>query len=284
MDMVEEEILDEATESLWVFGYGSLCWNPGFKYSRKHIGRIRGFSRRFYQGNTTHRGIPGYPGRCATLVEDAEDVTYGVAFELEGETALTYLNQREVKLGSYGTAIAIFEATEEEGIEPFSVLMYVATPSLDANPLWLGDGPIKDIAHQVVHSSGQAGHNVEYVLKMAQWMRHTLPCVRDEHLYSLEYHIRKLVRHKGLDMSALMGEILVLDGDCPNDYCCKRISDRVRCCSTGSTSDGGASSDAGSGSDTAMAEWTDLSDCGGSGVTEKKKSEHADTCLRCIHF
>merc|ERR1711936_453043 len=123
MDMVEEEILDEATESLWVFGYGSLCWNPGFKYSRKHIGRIRGFSRRFYQGNTTHRGIPGYPGRCATLVEDAEDVTYGVAFELEGETALTYLNQREVKLGSYGTAIAIFEATEEEGIDPSKILL-----------------------------------------------------------------------------------------------------------------------------------------------------------------
>merc|ERR1711936_728707 len=148
MDMVEEEILDEATESLWVFGYGSLCWNPGFKYSRKHIGRIRGFSRRFYQGNTTHRGIPGYPGRCATLVEDAEDVTYGVAFELEGETALTYLNQREVKLGSYGTAIAIFEATEEEGIEP---------RGLDFE----GDGLACEGLHEDLHTSPKTENEME---------------------------------------------------------------------------------------------------------------------------
>ena len=46
----------------------------------------------------------------------------------------------------------------------------------------------------MVHSSGKAGHNVEYVLKIAQWMRHTLPEVMDEHLYALEHHIRRMVR------------------------------------------------------------------------------------------
>ena len=45
-----------------------------------------------------------------------------------------------------------------------------------------------------MHSSGKAGHNVEYVLKIAQWMRHTLPEVMDEHLYALEHHIRRMVR------------------------------------------------------------------------------------------
>lgn len=58
--------------SLWVFGYGSICWHPGFTYGQSIIGSIRGFTRRFWQGNTTHRGIPGKPGRVATLVEESQ--------------------------------------------------------------------------------------------------------------------------------------------------------------------------------------------------------------------
>ena len=79
---------------------------------------------------------------------------------------------------------------------------------------------------QVVHSSGKAGHNVEYVLKIAQWMRHTLPSVEDDHLYSLEYHIRRLVRRKGLVMSELMGVPVEMPGECPRG---RRLKDPRGC-------------------------------------------------------
>lgn len=45
--------------ALWVFGYGSLCWNPGFEYDQAYTGYIKGFSRKFWQGNVTHRGVEG---------------------------------------------------------------------------------------------------------------------------------------------------------------------------------------------------------------------------------
>lgn len=44
------------TSGLWVFGYGSLCWNPGFEFKKSMTGFIKGFGRRFWQGNATHRG------------------------------------------------------------------------------------------------------------------------------------------------------------------------------------------------------------------------------------
>ena len=48
----------EEVSNLWVFGYGSLIWKPGFEFNHHSIGYVRGYSRRFYQGNDVQRGSP----------------------------------------------------------------------------------------------------------------------------------------------------------------------------------------------------------------------------------
>ena len=35
---------------LWVFGYGSLIWNPGFDFDDKILGFIKGYKRTFNLG------------------------------------------------------------------------------------------------------------------------------------------------------------------------------------------------------------------------------------------
>lgn len=63
--------------ALRLFGYGSLCWNPGTgplaDPTVEHtLGRARGYRRCWAQRSTDHRGSPSFPGIVCTLLKDEE--------------------------------------------------------------------------------------------------------------------------------------------------------------------------------------------------------------------
>ena len=68
------------------------------------------------------------------------------------------------------------------------MLVYAATPK---NPLYLGPANLQHIAVQIASARGQAGFNVEYLVRLADFMRKEVPDFDDEHLFELEKLVRK---------------------------------------------------------------------------------------------
>ncbi|XP_012221076.1 putative glutathione-specific gamma-glutamylcyclotransferase 2 [Linepithema humile] len=195
----------------WVFGYGSLCWDPGFLYTKSMMGYVKGFGRRFWQGSITHRGTTEKPGRVATLIEDKEDMVYGRAFQIKDSAAVPYLENRECALGGYLTTVGTFHS--RDGSRQFLVSIYIATSK---NEHWLGEAPLQAIAQQITECSGPSGHNVEYLLRLAEFMHRYLPEVHDEHLFALEMLVRSRIKEKSMCLETLMGNrefVIDLDGD-----------------------------------------------------------------------
>lgn len=182
--MKPQDIIREKS-SLWIFGYGSLVWKPNFAYKRSIIGYIRGYKRRFWHGDDFYRGDKENPGRVVTLIEDQEACTWGVAYEVTGpqiEESLRYLNIREVMMGGYITEMVEFTPREKDH-SSLPALVYIATSD---NPIYLGPAPDTEIAAQIANCRGSTGLNLEYLVRLAEFMRLYCPEVEDDHLFAIE--------------------------------------------------------------------------------------------------
>ncbi len=156
-----ESVDDAACGETWIFGYGSLIWRPGFAYRRAHAAAIDHRRRRFWQGSTDHRGVPGAPGRVVTLVDEPGHRCWGRAFQLpaaDRHEILAGLDHREQ--GGYQRLSLPLHLEDGRTVQG---LTWIATAD---NPNYLGPADERDIAQQVCASEGPSGPNREYVLQL----------------------------------------------------------------------------------------------------------------------
>lgn len=181
-------------ESVYVFGYGSLLWKPDphMVDASKQIGHIKGYKRRFYQGNTTFRGTEDRIGRVATIIPSEKSQVWGVMFEINGDhkqIVLDELNNREVKNGGYTIEQTLFYPRDYNK-NPLLVYVYVASTE---NEHYLGKENMNAMAMQIFAAVGTAGPNTDYITKLADYIRMHIPEEHDNHLFTLDTLVRKLM-------------------------------------------------------------------------------------------
>jgi cation transport regulator ChaC len=195
--------------SLWIFGYGSLVWRPAFTHLRSCPASIHGYVRRFWQGSTDHRGVPGRPGRVVTLLSelDAQIAAeprarnapcWGTAYEVpldDPDGVLDRLDHRErggydrveldVTLRDVGSEfIGSVVGGASAPTRSVRGLVYIASPT---NPNYLGPASIEEIGQQVASAHGPSGPNPEYVFELARSLR-TMGA-NDEHVFAVEAEV-----------------------------------------------------------------------------------------------
>ena len=93
---------DYVGPDIWVFGYGSLIWNPLITYEEKQFGRVYGFHKRFCLWTRLGRGCPENPGLVLAL--DKGGSVRGIVYRIASHRAaqeMDILWQREMVNNSY---------------------------------------------------------------------------------------------------------------------------------------------------------------------------------------
>ena len=148
--------------SLWVFGYGSLIWDPGFPVAERRIGMVKGWHRSFCMRSVHHRGTAESPGLVLAL-DRAEGATCtGVAFRVADEAeAVTVeaLRERELVSSAYlETRLAV--ETARGGLE---ALTYV----IDPDHVQYCHLDLDEQARIIASAAGGRGANRDYLWSTA---------------------------------------------------------------------------------------------------------------------
>lgn len=144
-------------QDFWVFGYGSLIWNPGFPHIEVRAGLLQGYHRHFCVYSHLYRGTPDCPGLVLGLDHGGD--CQGLVFRVPGAEAMDvmrYLDDREMVTGVY--LPGWHEVSTESGT--VSAITFVADPDHEQ---YAGRLPREELVQLVLQGQGQRGTCRDYL-------------------------------------------------------------------------------------------------------------------------
>jgi glutathione-specific gamma-glutamylcyclotransferase len=147
----------DPAQDIWVFGYGSLIWNPAFEFVERRAALLHGWHRRFCLKMFMGRGTPETPGLMLAL--DHGGACKGVAFRIAAAKVreeLGILWQREMFGGSYHARWVTLQA----GGEAFRAVTFVINR---AHPRYTKELSIEQTAALIATGCGDLGSCREYL-------------------------------------------------------------------------------------------------------------------------
>jgi cation transport protein ChaC len=172
--------VNSAKGDLWVFGYGSLIWRPGFEFEERVSARLIGEHRSLCVYSFDHRGTPEKPGLVLGL--DRGGACRGVAFRVAAglrEETIAYLRSREQTTHVY-REVQRSVWLENEARARVSALTYVVDRG---HVQYAGRLSFTEQLRLVKQGHGRSGANRDYVLSTVKAIE--AEGFRDEQLHRL---------------------------------------------------------------------------------------------------
>ncbi len=147
---------------LWVFGYGSLMWRPGFDALERVPAKLIGMHRALCVYSFVHRGTPEKPGLVMGL--DRGGMCRGIAYRVAAakrEETIVYLREREQVTSVYLETIRRI-ALEDETRRQVRALCYAVDRG---HVQYAGRLSVDESVHYVRQGHGRSGNNRDYVIE-----------------------------------------------------------------------------------------------------------------------
>ena len=165
------------SEDVWLFGYGSLIWNPILHFEERHVARIHGYHRRFCLWSYVGRGSLQKPGLVLGL--DGGGSCRGVVFRIRAEHAqseLRLLWRREMVLGSSRPRWLKVSTGERE----LNAIAFIVNRN---HASYAGKLPLETVLKTMLGTRGFLGTPAEYLLETIRGL--LAHGVRDEYLMDI---------------------------------------------------------------------------------------------------